>query len=137
MSEDVWETSEMREWAQSALDDLVPKMQDSSVIVSLVPRGPSDIKFAVETGLALMLDKPIILMVAPGTQVPAKLAQVADAIIEYGDLSDPATSHRLTFEVNAVIERRERARKANRSHDSRCTLDIAHDGECNWRAWRG
>lgn len=134
---DVWETPEMRAWAQSALDDLVPKMLNASVIVSLVPAGPSDIKFAVETGMALMLDKPIILMVGPGSRVPAKLALVADAIMEYGDMRDPSMKERVMAEVEAVMERRERAAKANRSHDSRCTLDIAHDGECNWRAWRG
>jgi hypothetical protein len=40
------------------------------------------VKFAVELGFSIMLDKPIIAVVAPGTQVPGKLVAVADEIVE-------------------------------------------------------
>ncbi len=49
--------------------------------VSLVPKGPADMKFAVELGLSIMLDKPFIAVVAPGQEVPAKLRAVADRIV--------------------------------------------------------
>lgn len=65
---------------------LLPKLEESAAVVSLVPDGDGDIKFAVETGLAILLDKPIIAMVLPGRQIPAKLAKVADRVIE-ADLS--------------------------------------------------
>lgn len=62
-------------------------MSGSEVVVSLVPRGPSDIKYAVELGLSIMMDKPIIAVVIPGTKVPAKIVRVADLIVE----ADPST----------------------------------------------
>jgi hypothetical protein len=40
------------------------------------------VKFALELGFSIMLDKPIIAVVGHGAKVPAKLVQVADSIIE-------------------------------------------------------
>lgn len=74
------------EWKQFARDvnaRLLPIIQDSSMTVSLVPEdGSADIKFAVELGLSIMFDKPIVAVVAPGTKVPDHLVRVADRIIE-------------------------------------------------------
>lgn len=77
-------------WLQHALDEMVPKVKGSSVVVSLVPNPESitDMKFAVELGVSVMLDKPIIAVVAPGRPVPKKLEAVADLLIE-GDIADP------------------------------------------------
>lgn len=74
------------EWVGHVLNELVPMLQDSEVVASFVPDGETDVKFALETGLAIMLDKPIILVVGPGVRVPAKLLRVADAVVE-GDMS--------------------------------------------------
>jgi hypothetical protein len=73
---------EWEAFADRALGELVPKLRDSSCTVSLVPTGSTDVKFAVELGFSIMLDKPIIAVVAPGTQVPGKLVAVADEIVE-------------------------------------------------------
>ncbi len=71
-------------YARRVIDDLLPKLQESVASVSIVPDGPADVKFAVELGLAIMLDKPIALVIRPGIQVPDHLARVADSIIEWG-----------------------------------------------------
>ena len=76
------------EWAKDVRENLVPKLEDSAVTISLAPNGPADVKYAVELGLSIMMDKPIILAVRPGTPIPAKLAKVADEIVEL-DLSKP------------------------------------------------
>lgn len=59
-------------------------INDSSVCVSIVPENAmqTDVKFAVELGFMIMMDKPIIAVVRPGTKVPSKLVLVADIIIE-------------------------------------------------------
>lgn len=80
--------SEFESYAARIIDDLVPKISESSVVFSLVPEGPSDVKFAVELGLSIMMDKPIIAVVQPGTKIPAKLAQIADAIVDANLNSD-------------------------------------------------
>lgn len=88
---------EAQEWVKHVLDELVPKLKASSVTVSLVPDGPSDVKFAVELGMSIMLDKPIILAVRPGVQIPDHLRRVADEIV---DFSNPAN---LAEAINRVV----------------------------------
>jgi hypothetical protein len=70
-------------WAEHQRLHVMPMMHDSALIISLVPKGEADIKFAVELGLAIMLDKPLIVVIAPGQIVAGKLRQVADSIIEW------------------------------------------------------
>lgn len=83
---DIENDPEFIEFAERVQRELVPMIKDSAVTISLVPKGPADIKYAVELGLSIMLDKPIIVAVQPGTQIPAKLAKIADEIVEL-DLS--------------------------------------------------
>lgn len=90
------------EWARRVKEELVPKMEDSACTVSLVPEGETDVKFAVELGLSIMLDKPIILVVRPGTKVPEKLALVASDIVEVVDWGDMAE---VSMAISNAIER--------------------------------
>lgn len=62
--------------------DALAKMTDSAFIASLVPRGDFDVKFATELGAAIMLDKPILAIVAPGARVSESLRRVAKEIVE-------------------------------------------------------
>lgn len=91
-------------WAARVLSELVPMIAESYATVSLVPRGATDVKFAVELGLSIMLDKPVILVVGPGVQVPAKLAKVADGIVE-GDSSTEAGRAAIRGAVHREVSR--------------------------------
>lgn len=73
---------QFRDWAERVRVHVLPKVSASALTVSLVPTGETDIKFAVELGLSIMLDKPIIAVVQPGTRVPERLIRVADRIVE-------------------------------------------------------
>jgi len=91
-------------YADRALDELLPMMQSSRVCLSLVPKNGADVKFALELGFMIMLDKPIIAVVFPGAKVPAKLAMVADAIVE-GDVANmDEMGERLGAEIKRVID---------------------------------
>lgn len=106
MSESVWDDPDTKRWMEDVRQNLIPKMRDSRVIASIVPSTPedTDIKFAVELGIAIMMDKPIIAIVRPGTKVPDKLVMVADRIIE-GDLNDPAViADRLKQALEELID---------------------------------
>lgn len=83
---DLSEDPGFREWAERVRVHVLPKLDASALSVSLVPTGETDIKFAVELGLSIMLDKPIIAVVQPGSRVPERLVRVADRIVE-ADLS--------------------------------------------------
>ena len=74
---------EFHRWAADVREGMLPKLTSSAYVISLVPQGDSDVKFAVETGFAIMLDKPIILAITPGQHVPRKLMLVADDVVEY------------------------------------------------------
>ena len=52
------------------------------MVISMLPTsGQADAKFAVELGLSIMLDKPIVVVAREGQHVPAKLERVANAVI--------------------------------------------------------
>lgn len=93
-------------FADDALAELVPKLRDSFCMVSLVPPEPdrTDVKFALELGFSIMLDKPIIAVVGRGALVPGKLIAVADEIVE-GDVGDPDFQDRFGAAVNRVLGR--------------------------------
>ncbi len=106
MSGDWLEDPEARAWAQRVVDELVPKLTDSALSLSILPEeaGLDDVKFAVELGLSIMLDKPIIIAVVPGRRVPAKLARVADEIVEYDDTDTAGTAQRLGAAIARVLK---------------------------------
>lgn len=61
-------------------------MSSSAFVCSLVPDADDvDIKFALELGLAIMLDKPILAVAMPGARLPDHLHRVADRIV-YADV---------------------------------------------------
>jgi hypothetical protein len=50
--------------------------------------GAPDVKWAIEMGFSIMLDKPIIAVITPGRKVPAKLALVVDSWVEWTEDQD-------------------------------------------------
>ena len=82
-----WESElteeEAEQWAAfvtHARRELLEKVATSVMVISLVPDEP-DVKFALETGFAILLDKPIVLVAAPGVKVPEKLRRAADEVL--------------------------------------------------------
>lgn len=60
----------------------VEQMAESAFVMSIVPTGEFDVKFAVELGAAVMMDKPIMAIVQPGANVPEKLRRVCEEVVE-------------------------------------------------------
>lgn len=73
---------EWQRFVKNAREDAARKISDSAFVISLFSGGEPDIKFAVELGLSIMYDKPIALVAQKGAEIPGKLRQVADEIIE-------------------------------------------------------
>ena len=103
-TDDPYDDPRFRAWVARTKRDLIPKLADSEVMLSIVPADAmdTDIKFAVELGLGIMMDKPIILMVRPGTRLPDHLVRVADDIIE-GDISTEGTA--VAERIQAALDR--------------------------------
>jgi len=87
-----WEEDpEWRAYVTHVQTELVPMIEGSSIGMSIVPKNPEDVdvKYAVELGLMIMFDKPIMLICRVGMVLPPKLRAVADEIIFADDLTDP------------------------------------------------
>ena len=83
MTRDPWQDPDTKAWMARTVRDLTPKIRGSAMVMSLVPDDNNpDIKFCVELGMAIMMDKPLVCVVQPGTKVPEHLIRVADEIIE-------------------------------------------------------
>ena len=98
---------EFEAYAQHVIDNLVPVIDGSGATVSMVPKNgdKTDVKFAVELGFSIMFDKPLILMVQPGTKVPNHLRRAADAIIEYDPERPGDVSQRIEDALNKMPRR--------------------------------
>jgi hypothetical protein len=92
-------------YADRVRREVLPMIQDSHVVCSIVPASNDklDIKFAVELGMSVMLDKPILAVVAPGAPVSKKLRLVVDRFLVL-DLNDPASIARLAEAVKKMAE---------------------------------
>jgi len=90
-------------FAKRCREELVPKIEDSSIFISITPNNPEkvDIKFAVELGLAIMYDKPICAIISPGTKIPEKMSRVVDKFVEM-DFNDPTQKDRLIAALNEM-----------------------------------
>lgn len=106
MSDDPFEDPQWLAYADHARNELVPKLKESAISISLLTEGKTDIKFALELGMSIMLDKPIIAVVMPGVAVPPKIRAVADAIVE-GDVNDPDFGDRLQEAIRRTVEKGE------------------------------
>lgn len=84
--------------------DVLPNLRTSHIVVSICPSGPDgpDAKFMLELGAAVMLDKPLLAVVRPGTKIPEKLARVVDRFVEL-DENDPNLHARLSEAVQAML----------------------------------
>jgi hypothetical protein len=106
---DVFDDPKFQAYCAHVKADLVPKLQGCEAAVHLVPVGDTDVKFAVELGFAIMLNKPIIAVLRPGATLPDKLRLVTDEIVHMPVHGDNAS---LADEVIAALTRIRDARQS-------------------------
>ena len=102
MTDDPWQDPGFKAYEKRCREELLPMMEGSAIMMSLVPENlETDVKFATELGFMIMMEKPIIAIIPPGTKVPLGLAKVADEIVE-GDVNDPTVKDRLAAAIHRV-----------------------------------
>lgn len=100
---DLFDDHQAQELLRLMVDHLVPGLVRSTVVAHTVPEG-LDARSALELGLAIMMDKPIIVMVPEGRTVPSGLARLAMGAVDM-DLKDPQRSaDALAYLVGQVAE---------------------------------
>ena len=86
-----------RDFSERFRRDGLPKILSSAVFLSIGSEvGTFDVKQAVELGAALLLDKPMLLVVPKGRRVGEHMRRVADELVEDWDPEDPRSQERLT-----------------------------------------
>jgi hypothetical protein len=79
---DEWDDPFWQEFVRNVRDNTMQMVADSHATVSIYPaHAETDVKFAVELGLSIMYDKPLIVLVPPGVRIPVHLQRVADEIV--------------------------------------------------------
>lgn len=94
----------MARWEQRVRDELIPKLRASAVVAQLAPGDAPDVKAAVEVGMAILLDKPLIVIEIPGRSVSLRLGRAADAVIEWDGVS-PDVGERITAAMRDLGDR--------------------------------
>lgn len=80
--EDAWRNDPtFGRWVKSVLTDMKPKLEESALVCQLVPDDVGEVKFWVELGASIMMDKPIVAVAFEGRQIPKKLRMIADEIV--------------------------------------------------------
>lgn len=104
-SEDPFDDPGWRAYVTHVRSELVPMIDSSAMTISLAPSDPSkvDVKFALELGLSIMLNKPILVVIDEDGMLPAMLEKIAVAVVR-GSLDDPATQQAITAALAIVAE---------------------------------
>jgi hypothetical protein len=83
VTEDPFASDEWQRFVEHTQRETVTQIAGAGAVLSIVPEsGKADIKLAVELGLGIWFDKPLVILVHPGQEIPNKLRQVADAVVE-------------------------------------------------------
>lgn len=95
---------QFQEYKKHIIEELIPKIDGTDVFISLTPsEGKLDVKFAVELGIAILLDKPIVAIICPGAKVSDKFRKVVDRFIEL-DIKDQASHPKITEALNEIMK---------------------------------
>jgi hypothetical protein len=103
---DPWKDPTLAAWAKHVIKDMVPAMEDSAFVISLTPvSGGGDIKYWVELGASIMMDKPLLVVAMPGVALPAKLMAIADEIVYLPEGVTPDGSVELAHAITRITEK--------------------------------
>lgn len=78
---------EAKEWMDRVAKDLKPRIEGSNIVALVTSTCLGEPHFAMQIGYAILLDKPIILLVDKTTKIPESLVRAAKRI-ERVDMSD-------------------------------------------------
>ena len=118
VGQEVWLAPEFQKFAEDVMTGMYPKLKGSVMTVSLVP-DQGDVKFWVELGASIMMDKPLISVVLHEREIPEKLRAVSDEIVVAPDgLDDPAARERMEAAIGRVLDKLGLTKKAERDEGS-------------------
>jgi hypothetical protein len=127
VSEDPFESQWWRDYAKHAQDELLPKVEESAIAVSIVPAGEADIKFLLELGAMVWYGKPILVVASEGRPIPEGLRRIATAIVQ-GNIDQPAGRALMQEKLTEMLEKLPNLGRVSRANDHGFILE----GEDLW-----
>lgn len=95
---------QLRDFARKVVEASASGIKDSAMYIGVTtPHFLKDPQCMIELGMAIMYDKPIVLVVMEGTVLPENLKKVAVAI-EYAREGDEASMQRAVAAVAAKVD---------------------------------
>lgn len=77
-----FEGDEWEDFVDRVIDGLVPQLRDTTMVASIIPNDMrGDVKFWVELGASIMMNKPIVAVCFNDQPLPPKLAMIVDEVI--------------------------------------------------------
>jgi hypothetical protein len=69
------------DWMENIATSL-PELAASPTALIVATGQKPDISYAVHLGLTILMDKPLLVLAAPGTPIPRHLRRAADVVVE-------------------------------------------------------
>lgn len=102
------EQDAFEKWAQAQRETNIKGMAQSAFVFSLYPKdGEFDVDFALQLGAMLMLEKPVLMLIEPGQEIPAKVRAVADEILEVSTDDIDLGGATIAAKIKEFMERHE------------------------------
>lgn len=99
------ESAEWRKFIAEVTGGLFPKVASSGFGVTFIEPTEVNAMFAVQLGVLIMHDKPILALVAPGVKIPEKVARVVDEFVEMESLDDPTAQERVQAAITRMMSK--------------------------------
>lgn len=97
---------EDRAWADysaSFRTEVLPNLMNSACFLSIgAETGEFDVKQATELGVALLLDKPFLLLIPKGRTVGERLRRAADVVVDDWDPRETSSQERLVAAIRQL-----------------------------------
>lgn len=91
------------DYSEHFREDVIPKLLNSAVYLAIgTEAGEFDVKFATETGAAILLDKPMLIVVPKGRTIGIRLRRAADIVLDDFDLKDATSQSRMLEAINLL-----------------------------------
>jgi len=99
-----WDEPEMKAWLEDARVNLIPLLQKTEASV-FEARTTTDLKYAIELGLSILMNKPILAVVLDDRQAPPKLLEIADHVLHMKarEMGTPAGERKFQAAVEEMM----------------------------------
>lgn len=104
-----------KKWLKANVDANAPAMESSTAFVSIFTKDYyKDPSCALQIGLAVLMDKPIIIIADERETVPLHLVKIA-RVIERINIDDPKAMQRASLSIGRVAEEIKKEAERGRS----------------------